>query len=91
MADRLDGNQFHFNPASYLEKIREEVPAHDELQDAVAEATAGIQAERVLELGVGTGDTCRRVLDLHPRAELVDRRECRRCSLPRRYTPLICA
>jgi tRNA (cmo5U34)-methyltransferase len=72
MADRLDGNQFHFNPASYLEKIREEVPAYDELQDAVAEATAGIHAERVLELGVGTGETFRRVLDLHPQVELVD-------------------
>jgi hypothetical protein len=42
------------------------VPAYDELQGAVAEATAGIQAERVLELGVGTGQTSRRVLDLHP-------------------------
>ncbi len=47
------------------------MPAYDELQDAVAEATAGIQAEWVLELGVGTGETSRRVLDLHPEAELV--------------------
>ena len=66
-----DGDQFHFDPASYLETIRAEVPAYDELQDAVAEATAGIHAERVLELGVGTGQTSRRVLDLHPEAELV--------------------
>jgi tRNA (cmo5U34)-methyltransferase len=56
---------------SYLETIRAEVPAYDELQDAVAEATAGIHAERVLELGVGTGKTSRRVLGLHPDAELV--------------------
>lgn len=68
---RRDGDQFHFDPASYLETIRAEVPAYDELQDAVAEATAGIHAERVLELGVGTGQTSRRVLDLHPEAELV--------------------
>jgi SAM-dependent methyltransferase len=33
--------------------------------------TAGIHAERMLELGVGTGQTSRRVLDLHPEAELV--------------------
>lgn len=66
-----DGYQFHFDPASYLETIRAEVPAYDELQDAVAEAAAGIHAERVLELGVGTGQTSRRVLDLHPEAELV--------------------
>jgi tRNA (cmo5U34)-methyltransferase len=63
--------QFHFDPASYLEMIRAEVPSYDELQDAVAEATAGIHAERVLELGVGTGQTSRRVLDLHPKAKLV--------------------
>jgi tRNA (cmo5U34)-methyltransferase len=71
MVQRPDGKQFHFDAATYLEMIRAEVPAYDELQDAVAEATAGIQAERVLELGVGTGQTSRRVLDLHPEAELV--------------------
>jgi tRNA (cmo5U34)-methyltransferase len=71
MANRSDGGQFHFDPASYVETIRAEVLAYDELQDAVAEATAGVQAERILELGVGTGETSRRVLDLHPEAELV--------------------
>jgi tRNA (cmo5U34)-methyltransferase len=71
MVNRPDGYQFHFDPASYVETIRAEVPAYDELQDAVAEATAGIHAEWVLELGVGTGETSRRVLDLHPSAELV--------------------
>ena len=71
MANRPDGGQFHFDPASYLQTIRKEVPAYDELQHAVAEATAGIHVERVLELGVGTGQTSRLVLDLHPEAELV--------------------
>ena len=71
MVDRPDGYQFHFDPTTYLETIRKEVPAYDELQQAVAEATAGIHAERVLELGVGTGQTSRRLLDLHPGAELV--------------------
>jgi tRNA (cmo5U34)-methyltransferase len=71
MINTSDGHQFHFDPASYLETIRAEVPAYDELQAAVAEATAGIQAERILELGVGTGETSRRVLDLHPDAEFV--------------------
>jgi tRNA (cmo5U34)-methyltransferase len=71
MVSRPDGDQFHFNAATYLETIRAEVPAYDELQDAVAEATVGIRAERVLELGVGTGQTSKRVLDLHPEAELV--------------------
>jgi hypothetical protein len=45
MVNRPDGNQFHFDPATYLETIRAEVPAYDELQDAAAEATASIQAE----------------------------------------------
>jgi tRNA (cmo5U34)-methyltransferase len=71
MVNRPDGDQFHFDPATYLEMIRAEVPAYDELQDAVAEATAGVHAGRVLELGVGTGETSRRVLDVHPEAELV--------------------
>jgi tRNA (cmo5U34)-methyltransferase len=71
MVDRRDGGQFHFDPTTYLEKIRAEVPAYDELQDAVADATAGIHTDRVLELGVGTGETSRRVLDLHPSAQLV--------------------
>src|SRR4029453_16337583 len=57
------------DPATYLRTIRTEVPAYDELQDAGPDATAGIQAERVLELGVGTGGTSRRLLDLHPEAE----------------------
>jgi tRNA (cmo5U34)-methyltransferase len=71
MVNRPDGDQFHLDAATYLERIRKEVPAYDELQDAVAEATAGIHTEWVLELGVGTGETSRRVLDLHPEAELV--------------------
>jgi tRNA (cmo5U34)-methyltransferase len=62
--------QFHFNPEDYLERIREEVPAYDELQERVAVATVGIEARRVLELGVGTGETARRVLALHPGARL---------------------
>jgi tRNA (cmo5U34)-methyltransferase len=70
MAD-APGEQFHFDPVTYLDMIREEVPAYDEFQDAVAAATEGIRAERVLELGVGTGETSRRVLALHPGATLI--------------------
>jgi tRNA (cmo5U34)-methyltransferase len=71
MVSRPDSDQFHFDPATYLERIRAEVPAYDELQGAVAEATAGIHAEWLPELGVGTGEASRRVLDLHPEAGLV--------------------
>ena len=65
------GEQFHFDPATYLDMVREEVPEYDELQDAVAAATIGARVERVLELGVGTGETSRRILDAHPGVELI--------------------
>ena len=51
--------------------MRTEVPAYDELQDAVAGASRGIPARRVLDLGTGTGETASRVLALHPDAFLV--------------------
>jgi len=57
------------------------------LQDAVADPTADIHAERVLELGVGTGQTSRPgVLDVHPEAELVgiDENGDARCRVRRR-------
>jgi tRNA (cmo5U34)-methyltransferase len=66
-----DGEQFHFDPVTYLDMVREEVPAYDEFQDAVAAATAGVRVDKVLELGVGTGETSRRVLDAHPGVELI--------------------
>jgi tRNA (cmo5U34)-methyltransferase len=71
MSDPAEGDQFHFDPVTYLDMIREEVPAYDEFQDAVAEATSEFNVERVLELGVGTGETSRRVLAIHPGAALI--------------------
>ena len=50
--------------------MRAEVPGYDLLQEAAAAAT-GAGAGRILELGTGTGETARRVLDLHPDADLV--------------------
>ena len=63
--------QFHWDPESYLELMREEVPQYERLQDEMAAATAGAEARRVLELGTGTGETARRVLAVHPAAQLV--------------------
>jgi tRNA (cmo5U34)-methyltransferase len=62
--------QFHFTPEGYLERIRSEVQGYDELQERVAQATLGMEARRVLDLGVGTGESARRVLDLHAAARL---------------------
>jgi tRNA (cmo5U34)-methyltransferase len=57
-----------WNPDLYLREIRIEIPLFDDFQDAVAEATVGVKARAVLELGIGTGETARRVRALHPEA-----------------------
>ena len=48
-----------------------EVPDYERIQDEVAAATERVAARAVLELGVGTGETSRRVLDRHPGARLI--------------------
>ena len=50
--------------------MREAVPGYDQLEDETAEAT-GVGARSILELGTGTGETARRVLDRHPDAQLI--------------------
>jgi tRNA threonylcarbamoyl adenosine modification protein (Sua5/YciO/YrdC/YwlC family) len=67
--DRLAG-QFHFDPGSYAEMIHEDIAAYDEFQD-VAAGAGGSGVRRILELGTGTGETARRLLDRHPEATLV--------------------
>ena len=61
--------QFHSTPDSYLAAIRAEVPRYDELQDA-AVAAIPFAPSRVLELGIGTGETTRRILAAHPEVEI---------------------
>ena len=51
--------------------MREEVPDYELLQEETVAATAGVAARRILELGTGTGETARRLLDRHPEAALV--------------------
>lgn len=61
--------QFHSRPDAYLETIRAELPGYDELQ-AEAVKAAPFAPRRVLELGVGTGETSRRLLEAYPEAEV---------------------
>jgi tRNA (cmo5U34)-methyltransferase len=51
--------------------MREAIPVYDAFQQAVADATAGVEARRILDLGTGTGETARHVLARHVGARLV--------------------
>lgn len=62
--------QFHFTPGRYLGQVRQAIPVYDEFQEAISEATDGVKAGRVLDLGTGTGETAKRVLERHPAARL---------------------
>jgi tRNA (cmo5U34)-methyltransferase len=64
-------SQFHFDPGTYLQNIQADIPVFDELQDETARATEGLAAHDILELGVGTGMTAKRVLASHPQARFV--------------------
>jgi tRNA (cmo5U34)-methyltransferase len=59
-------SQFWFDPATYLDLMRSEVPAYERLQRAVALATAQLTVARVLDLGTGTGETLAALLEVHP-------------------------
>jgi tRNA threonylcarbamoyl adenosine modification protein (Sua5/YciO/YrdC/YwlC family) len=63
-------DQFHFQAETYGEDIRADIPVYDQLQDELA-AASGTGGRRILELGTGTGETARRLLERHPDAELV--------------------
>jgi cyclopropane fatty-acyl-phospholipid synthase-like methyltransferase len=69
--------QFHFNPDIYAKQMADGVPAYARLQVALAEAAGahagagGQPAERLLELGTGTGETAVHVLAAHPGATLI--------------------
>jgi L-threonylcarbamoyladenylate synthase len=64
------GHQFHFDPDTYLDTMRAEIPEYDRLQDELVGAS-GDGARLVLDLGTGTGQTARRLLERHPEAFLV--------------------
>jgi tRNA threonylcarbamoyl adenosine modification protein (Sua5/YciO/YrdC/YwlC family) len=62
--------QDHFDPGTYGEMIRADLPGFDRLQERLV-AESGRGAQRILELGTGTGETARRLLARHPEATLV--------------------
>lgn len=62
--------KFHWKPETYSELIRSEVPRYDELQQQ-AIAAIPFPPERVLELGMGTGETTRCLLEAYPDAWVI--------------------
>jgi tRNA (cmo5U34)-methyltransferase len=63
-------SDYHWNPDTYLEQARGEVPRFDELQRAAVDAIP-FAPERVLELGMGTGETTRVLLQAYPDAWVI--------------------
>jgi tRNA (cmo5U34)-methyltransferase len=63
-------SQYHFDPSTYDEVMRE-IPGFAELQRQVAAAAEGLEVARMLELGTGTGVTAAHVRAVHPDAHLV--------------------
>jgi tRNA (cmo5U34)-methyltransferase len=68
-AEGSDVWQFHFDPETYLDEIRADVPRFDELQATAVDAIP-FPPDRVLELGIGTGETTRRLLERYPDARV---------------------
>jgi tRNA (cmo5U34)-methyltransferase len=62
--------QWHWDPETYLQNMLAEVPSYPNLQEETARAAAAVPARAILELGIGTGETAKRVLAAHPDAQL---------------------
>jgi tRNA (cmo5U34)-methyltransferase len=62
--------QFHQDPDTYLDRIRGAFPRYDELQDAAVNAIP-FAPTRVLDLGMGTGETANRLLETYPDAWII--------------------
>jgi tRNA (cmo5U34)-methyltransferase len=64
-------SQSRFDPATYIDMARCNVPLYDDLQQRVARATAAIDVADVLDLGTGTGEALLQVLPFHPGARAI--------------------
>jgi tRNA (cmo5U34)-methyltransferase len=62
--------RFDWKPDDYLDLIRSEVPRYEELQEQAIAAIPFVP-ERVLELGMGTGETTRRLIEAYPDAWVI--------------------
>jgi tRNA (cmo5U34)-methyltransferase len=60
----------HWRPEHYGDVVAT-IPGYERLQEETVRATDDLEPRRVLELGVGTGETAVRLLAAHPGASLV--------------------
>src|SRR5690606_18119541 len=58
-----------WNPRTYLDEIRAEMPRYDELQEAAIDAIP-FPPKRALELGFGTAETTRRLWERYPDCQI---------------------
>ena len=63
-------SEFTWKPDGYLEMIRADIPRYEELQEQ-AIAAIPFAPQRVLELGMGTGETTRRLIEAYPDAWVI--------------------
>ncbi len=63
-------DRFDWTPDEYLQRIRARIPRYEELQEQ-AIAAIPFPPERVLELGMGTGETTRRLIEAFPDAWVI--------------------
>ena len=73
--------QFHDASARYLHLMRKHVPLYDRVQDEVVFASVDVTVNRMLDLGVGTGETSRRCLEAHPKARSIGLDAVGTCSM----------
>jgi len=59
-----------WDPDTYPGTIRAEIEDYDVLQSQVVDATRGVTATSILELGIGAGETAARLLQVHEGARL---------------------
>jgi tRNA (cmo5U34)-methyltransferase len=63
--------QFHDSSTRYLDLMRKHIPLYDRVQEEVVLASSDLRVSRLLDLGVGTGETTRRCLKAHPEATAI--------------------
>jgi tRNA (cmo5U34)-methyltransferase len=62
--------QWQWDPEAYLTEMHAEIADYAELQAQAVAAIESAETHEILELGIGTGETARRILDQYPEARL---------------------